>query len=133
MYKSGYTALSSGVTGATISYGATFAGPPASVVATIAYTGSTGHFILYPALTTKASTYCVFEFNGATDNSDYVLNWQASDANGQDTSVGSKPINRLEVVSSVTSNDHMVIYSTSGGASVTYRADLNTLKTFINS
>lgn len=133
MYKSGYTALSSGVTGATISYGATFAGPPASVVATIAYTGATGHFLLYPILSAKTSTSCTFEFNGSTDNSDYVLNWQASDASGQDIAVGSKPVNRLEVASSISANDHMIIHSTSGGSSVTYRADLDLLKTFINS
>lgn len=144
MFRAGNTSAgASGATSISISFGATFASAPSTVVATMGNTSDASYLLVQPFLIHASTTGCQFEFNGAVDSANYFISWLATDESTITGVTGptgasyvpAKPINRLPTVTSVADYDYTYItfQSTSGGIPVTYRMSLTALKSYLNS
>lgn len=133
-----------GATAISVAFGYTFDAIPDTVLASLENTTDTDYLLIYPFVVAKSTTGCTFELSGAVDSNNYNICWLASDdsevTGGAGTTgatgaaaVPAKPINRIAVATSVAANDYILMQSTSGGAPVTLRVSLATLKTFTNS
>lgn len=144
MFRAGSTPVSaSGATSISVAFGYTFTAAPTTVIGTVSNVVDANYLLLYPFVISKSTTACTFEFNGATDSTNYSLSWMATDdstisggTGGTASSgvpVAAKSINRLPVKTSIAGNDYTTIQSTSGGYPITAIVSLDSLKTFLNS
>lgn len=79
MLVTGLTPIPNGDTGVAVSFGATFASPPISVVATVGNTADSTVYNMFPTLIYKGTTGCFFSLTAYAPSANYSISWAASD------------------------------------------------------